>query len=127
MVRIQQVKQALSIFLIFALMASTFSKLSVFTNYLLNKEIITQKYCVNKNKPKLKCEGKCHLSKEISKQDKQENSGKILKEISEFPLIFDGNQTALSMPSITAFNKIWRNSVFLLSDYFHSILRPPAC
>lgn len=41
-----------------------------FTSYVsyfeLNKEYIIKKYCVNKSKPKLKCNGKCHLSKQLT-------------------------------------------------------------
>ena len=32
----------------------------------LNKEYIIKKYCVNKAKPILKCNGKCHLSKKFA-------------------------------------------------------------
>lgn len=31
----------------------------------LNLNKIVEKYCVNKDKPKLKCNGKCHLSKRL--------------------------------------------------------------
>jgi hypothetical protein len=45
-------------------------------NYEINKEYITLTYCENKDKPKLKCNGKCHLRKQLKAQEKQENSGK---------------------------------------------------
>ena len=51
-------------------------KLVVLSNYLLNKEFITFNYCENKSKPKLHCNGKCHLSKQLNEQEKQENSSK---------------------------------------------------
>ncbi len=34
--------------------------------YELNIDYITQKYCVNKEKPQLECNGKCHLAKELN-------------------------------------------------------------
>lgn len=33
--------------------------------YELNIEYITEKFCENKEKPELKCNGKCHLAKEL--------------------------------------------------------------
>jgi hypothetical protein len=35
--------------------------------YALNKAYIAQTLCENKDKPLLRCEGKCHLAKEIAK------------------------------------------------------------
>jgi len=55
-------------------------------NYEVNKESITQKYCENKDKPKMKCHGKCHLNKQIKEQDKQSNQDKsLVKELHQMP------------------------------------------
>lgn len=34
-------------------------------NYELNQARITARYCVNKARPQLKCNGKCHLAKQL--------------------------------------------------------------
>lgn len=36
-------------------------------DYVVNYEYITKVLCVNKAKPKLQCNGKCHLMKELAK------------------------------------------------------------
>ena len=36
-------------------------------DYVVNYEYITKVICVNKAKPKLQCNGKCHLMKELAK------------------------------------------------------------
>lgn len=36
--------------------------------YVLNQEYIAEILCINKNKPELKCNGKCHLAKQLEKQ-----------------------------------------------------------
>lgn len=69
-------KHFLSIVLIFVILLQSFSKLVLLSNYLLNNEFITLNYCVNKSKPKLKCNGKCHLTKQLKEQEKQESSSK---------------------------------------------------
>lgn len=39
--------------------------------YVLNQDHIAEFLCINKDKPKLQCNGKCHLVKEIEKQQDQ--------------------------------------------------------
>ena len=43
--------------------------------YFINQAEITELFCINKEKPKLECNGKCHLAKELVKVDveKSEN------------------------------------------------------
>ena len=36
-------------------------------DYLLNKEYIAKNLCENRNKPKMNCNGKCHLMKQLKK------------------------------------------------------------
>jgi len=43
-------------------------------HYSLNKEFIAKVLCINRDRPEMKCEGKCHLAKMIREQeDKGEN------------------------------------------------------
>lgn len=41
----------------------------VWMAYELDKEYITEAYCVNKEKPQLKCNGQCHLAKQLTNVD----------------------------------------------------------
>jgi len=48
-------------------------------DYVINYEYISKELCVNKAKPKLHCNGKCHLMKELAKTSESEkplSSGK---------------------------------------------------
>lgn len=47
------------------MMIQVLSASIILLHYMLNKEFITEQYCVNKAKPELKCNGQCHLKKEI--------------------------------------------------------------
>jgi hypothetical protein len=89
------VSRLVLILLICALTLQTGFKLMLYLNYQVSKEQITVKYCENKDKPKLKCLGKCHLNKlliEASKGDEQnKNEGKELSEFS--PCIYSGNES----------------------------------
>lgn len=52
-------------------------------NYQINKTEITQKHCINKNRPSKKCNGKCHLFKQLREQQEREydNTATALPEI----------------------------------------------
>jgi hypothetical protein len=43
-------------------------------HYQLNKAEITDKYCVNKDKPQMHCCGKCHLKKALAQDDEKQKS-----------------------------------------------------
>ena len=58
--------------------SNTLIKAGLFINYQFNKAEITRKYCENKAKPMLNCNGKCFLAKQLAKeQSKEEQSNKI--------------------------------------------------
>lgn len=69
-------KQVVTIALIIGIFTQSIGKLVLLSNYILNKESITFNYCENKSKPKLHCNGKCHLKKQLKEQEKQESSSK---------------------------------------------------
>ena len=39
---------------------------------MINKEYIAENLCENKDKPILKCDGKCHLAKQLKEKSKEE-------------------------------------------------------
>ena len=41
--------------------------------YWLTQDYITEKFCVNKDKPELQCNGKCYLTKELAKASENDN------------------------------------------------------
>jgi hypothetical protein len=80
------VSRLIVIILFAALVLQISFKVILFLNYEVNKEHITLKYCENKDKPKMKCHGKCHLNKQIKEQDKHTNQDKgLIKEVNEMP------------------------------------------
>ncbi|SDY89062.1 hypothetical protein SAMN04488069_11739 [Hymenobacter psychrophilus] len=47
------------------LLLQTLEQELLVVNYELNQARITARYCVNKARPQLKCNGKCHLAKQL--------------------------------------------------------------
>lgn len=89
-------KQLVAIALIFGILTQSIGKLVLISNYLLNKELITLNFCENKSKPKLHCNGKCHLKKQLKEQEKQESSSKGLsKNLDESQFCSEYDNTVL--------------------------------
>lgn len=48
-------------------------KVGVLVSWKLNQTYIAENLCINKNKPEMKCDGKCHLQKQLkSIEDKSD-------------------------------------------------------
>jgi len=56
-------------------------------DYAVNYEYISQVLCINKAKPELKCNGKCHLMKELAKASDDDKSTSSEKKQSSNPLV----------------------------------------
>lgn len=56
--------------------------------YQLNIDYIIDTYCINKDKPELQCNGKCHLAKQLTAVENTDDSGKAIMSIydSFFPV-----------------------------------------
>lgn len=80
----------ITILLCSAFLIQTGFKVILYLDYQVNKEEITKKHCVNKDKPKMNCHGKCHLNKMMKEdsecQEQNKNSGKVYCEFSPFTL-----------------------------------------
>jgi hypothetical protein len=77
-------KSLISILLCATFILQPVSKFVIVINYELNKISIAQNFCENKAKPKMQCNGKCYLKKQLEKEEKkQEPLPGSLKEKSE--------------------------------------------
>lgn len=75
-----------SLILIMALSFQCLIKLGLISYYSLNISYIIRELCENKEKPELKCNGKCFLKKQVGQADTAEKQAKeIFKQI-EFPV-----------------------------------------
>ncbi len=57
-----------------------FAPFYTLVDFAIHQEEITEEFCENKDKPKLACNGKCHLSKVLANQPVEED-----EELSTFP------------------------------------------
>ena len=99
-------------------------------DYVVNYEYITKVLCVNKAKPKLQCNGKCHLMKELAKTSESETPISSNKKITsqEFEILFFEEINSFKITSIYFDKKqIVNNNYSDLYSYLNSIsiFRPP--
>ena len=65
-------RKTLSYILILLILSSGFTRFYFYVGYELNKNYIATVLCENINKPELKCDGKCYLSKKIKQAEKED-------------------------------------------------------
>ena len=66
-------KYIIAILLVSSFLFQNISKLIIVVNFQINREFIAKNLCVNRNKPKSCCKGKCELKKQLDEEDKKEN------------------------------------------------------
>jgi len=91
--------------------------------YAMNYHYISKVLCVNRDKPMLHCNGKCHLMKELAKaaeNEKPSSSDKKAPVKHETELLFWVGTTALSLqaPLVSRSNKI----TDCYSNLYHHLL-----
>ncbi|RTQ45416.1 hypothetical protein EJV47_25075 [Hymenobacter gummosus] len=60
-------QQCLALFLTLLILLQSFSREVLVVDYALHRARVTELFCVNKDKPQLQCNGKCHLRKQLRK------------------------------------------------------------
>lgn len=97
-----------------------------FVEYAINQDYIAEFLCINKEKPEMQCNGKCHLYKELEKQQ-EETPVSLEISLKEYPIGFvniltiqDKNQTIGFKKENYTFSKKYN---FLFAK---SIFHPPS-
>ena len=83
-------KQSGSILILTLICFSIVRPLSPFVEYYLNYDYIANVLCINQDKPEMQCNGKCHLTQELSKaNDTTHPNDKSIPhiELDKFPII----------------------------------------
>ncbi len=69
-------------------MISMLRPVQPYVEYMLNQDYISEFLCINKDKPKLQCHGKCHLIKEVEKQQENEPLSSLRVSLENYPIGF---------------------------------------
>lgn len=115
-----------SIFFVSFILFTSLSKTFVWINYKINFNYIKTELCINKNKPQLKCNGKCYLTKQLKKTESVPKNFpttlKIKDEIKfyleDFNFLFNAPIKSIRLVYIL-FDEL------ALSLFYHKIFKPP--
>jgi len=59
-----------------------------YVEYFINQDYIAEFLCINKDKPKMQCNGKCYLVKEIEKQQESDPLTSLKVSLENYPIGF---------------------------------------
>lgn len=63
------VQRVFSVFMAFLFLLIVTQRAVIIVHFKLNQKAIEQKFCINKDKPELQCQGLCYLKKELQKTE----------------------------------------------------------
>lgn len=106
------------------LLLQTFSKGLVLAEFMLNKEYIATVLCINRDKPKLHCDGQCVLMKRMAKETKQEQQGNAVKDKYEVVISEVVPQFSIT-PALSAEVLYSVYAPALPADPLHAVFHPP--
>lgn len=121
-------QKLISISLSILLFAALASEGLMILTFKVNQKQITEKHCVNKSKPEMKCEGKCFLSKIFKEKQSDENDTSDKSIVEEPSRIF---LFSLTLNEVNTTNTLWKNrSNFFyenltLQSFHQSVFHPP--
>jgi len=118
----------LSFILLTAIMLQVLGKFIILVDYSINKNYIANVLCVNKNKPKMQCNGKCHLKKQLKKEDAKEQSpANPFKEIKDLPLYLGNSSSINPLKNIVCKTEAstFRYSFHFSTQHLQDVFHPP--
>ncbi|MFN8167016.1 MAG: hypothetical protein U0X76_12890 [Bacteroidia bacterium] len=116
----------LSMFLIMAVLLQSLSKLTIYAGYELNRDYITEKFCVNKSRPLLHCNGCCHLKKELNKDEREGKGNGSLKE-NDFSAYYYTGSTAFDFTQILPCTQLGSHYAdFITQGIREGVFHPPS-
>lgn len=121
-------QQAFLLFLCLLILLNPFSRTWVVVSYKLNKSYIAQNLCENKDKPQLKCSGKCHLKKQLAKSEQEEQkTHQNSNEKAEMLYCSDISNYNFQVQFSNLYQPIplGQYTVIRSQDYINSVFHPP--
>ena len=97
-------------------------------DYFINQSEITDLFCINKEKPQLQCNGKCHLAKQLVKVDNESEELPFSQNTNEYSLelIFDlENKNSKPCCSLLKKQNKWFSFTETISSRTINVLTPP--
>lgn len=116
-------KKIIASFFLILFVGLSWQQATLFGMYLLNKKYITEQFCVNTDKPELKCNGKCHLKDAIAQQSENEQNPDLAQNLI-IPVYKSNNILEFPKPELLVY-VYHLKEVVLLNTYECKLFQPP--
>lgn len=98
-----------------------------YVEYILNQDYIAEFLCINKEKPELQCHGKCHLVKQLEKQQETNPLSSLRISLENYPI---GFVTIFCISDFSFFTNLRKNQISFYQklydfSYNYSAFQPP--
>lgn len=119
-------KRSISFYLIFLILLNSTSFGVVKLIYSSKKQYFINNFCVNKSKPKLQCEGKCHFKKVYNKIGKANGSEQNSIKLSiNYEFIASPIESFKSTIAQIANLDFKSKSIFYIFSFYKELIKPP--
>ena len=89
------------IILILAILTQSMSRGIILLSYFTNKQAY-EKYCINKARPQLHCDGKCQMAKKIKAEEERDQKDPLKRSLSSEVTMINENHFVSIPPEFTA-------------------------
>lgn len=104
--------------------ATSLQQLSILSMCWLSQDYITEKFCVNKDKPELQCNGKCHM-KDMVAESMERESQSMIQVQNIIPVYFEEYIISLPKPRLWRTTTLTWGDVYLCDAFFDRTFQPP--
>lgn len=98
-------------------------------SYFVNQAEIIELFCINKEKPQLKCDGKCHLATQLAEVETDTEETPFSQSNLSYELEIDLSLTETKIEFNPKIENLKKQNQFYytssISDGYYSILSPP--
>jgi hypothetical protein len=115
------------IILVLAILTQSMSKGIILLSYFTNKQAY-EKYCVNKARPQLHCDGKCQMAKKIKAEEERDQKDPLKNSLSSEVTMINENHFVSIQPEFIALpirKDIFPHSIGNVMDRSRSFFHPP--
>lgn len=105
-------------------LVQSFYSATIYLWYQVNRDYITRVFCVNKNRPQLKCNGQCYLAKQMREADEKNPPQQLKEWVQVAPFVMDATEAVIPSPLA---KRDWPSRLIqaMGRDPLSSIFRPP--
>lgn len=122
-------RAVITILLFVCLSFQCFVRLGIVVWFNCNRDYVAKNLCENRDKPQMKCCGKCYLKKQLNKvHDEQSKSGpnSLKWEKGEFPVFVIPSAISFTAPSFATTQLLFPNYVVaLVTNPANTVFHPP--